>query len=265
MTNQQIPHVWYYQEKESAKGSNLFFEGPIIYSYGRHFPIATLKNDVVFFTTDTYSVTTAKHISLVRQAIPSFTTIIYCKHPDEASNGYHSKNIESFKRTLESIKKDLGKARKKETHIQNLSSTYNNVVKYYNHFSLDTSEYSEIQELINSPEAVLLLTQKEKELTKAAKLKQEEKVKEWLNGETDYLPNISFDLLRVRNGNIETTRGLTFDLQECELFHRFIDKATEFKHYRIVRKDDVLHIGCHKFKTAYLKEFGNKLFKPALA
>lgn len=233
MTNQQIPHAWYYQEKESAKGSNLFFEGPTIYSYGRHFPIATLKNDVVLFTTDTYSVTTAKHISLVRRAIPSFTTIIYCKHPDEASNGYHSKNIESFKRTLESIKKDLGKARKKETHIQNLSSTYNNIVKYYNRFSLDISDYSEIQELINSPEAALLLTQKEKELTKAAKLKQEQQLNDWLEGKTDSAPHLPFDSLRVNGDTIETTRGLLFDLQECELFHRFIDKATEFKHYRI--------------------------------
>ena len=66
MTNQQLPHVWYYQEKESGKGSHMFFEGKTIYSYGRHFPIACLHNDVVLFTTDTYSMTTQRRPSLYR-------------------------------------------------------------------------------------------------------------------------------------------------------------------------------------------------------
>lgn len=264
MTNQQLPHVWYYQEKESGKGSHMFFEGKTIYSYGRHFPIACLHNDVVLFTTDTYSMTTQRHISLVRRAIPSFAQIIYCKHPDEASNGYHTKNIESYKRQLESIKRDLGKARKKQPHLQNLASTYNKLAAYSTYFQLDISEFNEIQTLINSPEAVQLLTQKEKELSRAVKLKQDQQLQDWLKGEINTAPQLPFDSLRIKDGQIETTKGLVFDLQECELFHRFIDKATEFKHYRIVRKDDILYIGCHKFKTAYLKQFGNKLFKPEL-
>lgn len=218
MTNQQLPHVWYYQEKESGKGSHMFFEGKTIYSYGRHFPIACLHNDVVLFTTDTYSMTTQRHISFVLRAIPSFAQIIYCKHPDEASNGYHTKNMESYKRQLESIKKDLGRARKKEPHLQNLASTYNQLAAYCTYFKLDISEFEEIQTLINSPEAVLLLTQKEKELSRAKKLQQEQQLNDWLEGKTNTAPQLPFDSLRLREGQIETTRGLVLIFRNANYF-----------------------------------------------
>ena len=48
----------------------MFIDGDTIYSYGRHFPIATWgPRGVVYVTTQRYSVSTARHISLVRQAL----------------------------------------------------------------------------------------------------------------------------------------------------------------------------------------------------
>jgi len=68
--------------QDFARNSNntLYFEGDTIYSYGSHFPIAThvtnaANEPAILFTTDTYSVTTARHISYVRRAIPNHATV----------------------------------------------------------------------------------------------------------------------------------------------------------------------------------------------
>lgn len=34
-----VAHLWANEKKESARGSNLFFEGRSIYSYGYHFEV----------------------------------------------------------------------------------------------------------------------------------------------------------------------------------------------------------------------------------
>ena len=40
MNNSMVAHLWANEKKESARGSNLFFEGRSIYSYGYHFEVA---------------------------------------------------------------------------------------------------------------------------------------------------------------------------------------------------------------------------------
>ena len=70
----------------------MFFEYGIIYSYGYHFPIAKhIKKDVILFTSKGYSVSTSKHQSYTRQAIPHGTTILTVPKID---GGYHFHNVE---------------------------------------------------------------------------------------------------------------------------------------------------------------------------
>lgn len=37
MNNSMVAHLWANEKKEFARGSNFFFEGKSIYSYGHHF------------------------------------------------------------------------------------------------------------------------------------------------------------------------------------------------------------------------------------
>lgn len=37
MNNSMVAHLWANEKQESANGSNFYFEGESIYSYGRHF------------------------------------------------------------------------------------------------------------------------------------------------------------------------------------------------------------------------------------
>lgn len=72
-------HAWAHQLSPAGHASNFYFEGPTVYSYGGHFPIATLDGDRVFFTTKGYSSSTAQHKAKVRSAV-SHLKIIYVEH-----------------------------------------------------------------------------------------------------------------------------------------------------------------------------------------
>jgi hypothetical protein len=71
--NRQLAHVWAQQNQPHGSGSNFFFDGPSIYSYGRHFEIArfvTRKGQrCVLFTTRSYSNSTSKHLAFARYAL----------------------------------------------------------------------------------------------------------------------------------------------------------------------------------------------------
>jgi hypothetical protein len=99
----EIPHLWAHKVQDSARNAqgNLYFENETIYSYGSHFPIArhvvdnlTKKTSrpAVLFTTRGYSVTTNRHISAVRSAIPKDVPVFHVYSPDsrpeESLSGY---------------------------------------------------------------------------------------------------------------------------------------------------------------------------------
>lgn len=68
-TNRELAHVWAGQKQQEGRGSHMLFDGPSIYSYGRHFEIARWVKGAVLFTSRDYSATTSKHKYCVRRAI----------------------------------------------------------------------------------------------------------------------------------------------------------------------------------------------------
>jgi hypothetical protein len=76
MNNSMVAHLWAHEQEESASGSNFFFEGTSIYSYGHHFEVGRIvKNKqgkkAYLINEDYYSVTTSKRQYYVRNAIPT--------------------------------------------------------------------------------------------------------------------------------------------------------------------------------------------------
>lgn len=87
-TPDMVAHLWAHQAQDEARTptSNLYFQGPTVFSYGSHFPIArhTEKHGAaVLFTTRSYSVTTSKHLAIVRQACRHLN-IIYLNNPNNS-------------------------------------------------------------------------------------------------------------------------------------------------------------------------------------
>lgn len=70
----ELTHQWANNPDLSAKCGNVFCEDGTLYSYGRHFPVATLRTlddgtAIVLFNPDRYSVSTSKHQSYARGAV----------------------------------------------------------------------------------------------------------------------------------------------------------------------------------------------------
>lgn len=80
----EVAHVWASRSQAEGRCSNVFFDGPNIYSYGRHFLIARFddKRRAVVMTDRRYSVTTAKHARLVRAAV-SHMDVHHVPYPED--------------------------------------------------------------------------------------------------------------------------------------------------------------------------------------
>lgn len=84
--NRDLAHVWSGQQQQAGRGSNMFFEGPSIYSYGRHFEIARWVNGVVLFNSGRYSSSTSKHQAYTRRAVNHADVFTVESMTDHAAN-----------------------------------------------------------------------------------------------------------------------------------------------------------------------------------
>jgi hypothetical protein len=96
-----------------------YFRNDTIYSFGTHFPIATLTtapngDAVIFSTTRTVRQRTSRHLSEVRSGIRNtHRKVIYVNDPTEI---YGVGNVEQMKRDFTAVEAQHAKARKPELY-----------------------------------------------------------------------------------------------------------------------------------------------------
>lgn len=117
MNNSMVAHLWAHEQEESASGSNFFFEGTSIYSYGYHFEVGRIvKNKqgkkAYLINEDYYSATTSKHQCYVRNAIPTWAMVF-----SVGDNISDTGNMRFVASKLESIKKSIEKYKRAKTEL----------------------------------------------------------------------------------------------------------------------------------------------------
>lgn len=190
----EVAHIWAAQSQQSARnqGNNFYFEGKTIFSYGRHFPIATIMEDkTVLFTLLSYSNTTAKHIRLTESAV-SHLDKIYCAEVPiylPVSQHIHDKNITHWKGNISNLFNQLGnkKIRDIQGRINAIEHEKSQLNKYCQYFKIKIKD-AELKKLLTQSEkpefvdiARKAVANKDKIL--AAKMKKAAKAYE-----TKYLP-----------------------------------------------------------------------------
>lgn len=272
--NSTVAHYWANKNQaEASSGGNFFYENDIIYSYGRHFQIAKHvinenRDRAVLFTQQTYSNTTAQHISIVKQAC-NHLSVIYCKSPDSS----HDANFAHWLSMAEEIAEKLLKATKPEKYLNALNSVKGYAEKYSEFWQLPLpvplesildienkeqyKSYSENKQTLLQAEEKARKTREKKEHTK--------QLKKWLSGETNRLyTRIDRDYLRMNeNGEIETTQGVKVGLVQARIFWKLIKDGKlsvgdNIAQYTVDVIGDNIKIGCHTFPTDYLIKFGEK-------
>lgn len=142
MNNRMIAHLWANEKKESANGSNFFFEGESIYSYGYHFEAGRIVRNkrgekAYLINSIHYSSTTSKHQYFVRNAIPTDSKIF--------SVGYNMSNTGNMAfvtSKLESIKDAIEKYKKVRTELpyRDVWGVFKNMMDYIEFFGMGTPQ-----------------------------------------------------------------------------------------------------------------------------
>lgn len=251
VSESQVAHLWANQVQDEARNPHktFYFDNRTIYSYGRHFPIATIDandSNLVFFTTRDYSNTTSKHKYTVRYAA-SHKTLLYCKNPFSASCGNHSENIADFEAKAKAEASKLKNARKPELYLEKIRDQRYLLEKYAKHFNINLDTCGVPLAFIwveskdggtKASEAELIERQKAKELADKNRAIHEaeqlalhkKRVTYWRKFQkayyndkaTLYSRNEGIDYLRFneKTQRIETSQGVEVPLRTGKTFYK---------------------------------------------
>lgn len=293
-----IAHAWAHEHSMPKGGfSRMFFQGDTIYSYGYHFPIARHYKGVILFTTQTNSVTTAKHISAVSRAI-SHKNIVYCyeipQYPPFTSA--HESNINHWKREIESLLRSITKARKKEIYIGKIETQRKQAAKYIQLFNLKLKAADKKMIFATDIEGYEASVKKAAE---ADKRKQKAILKKglklhplWINAWRAYTEkdlNLSRDdirlveavefadnnhnrvRLRTNDVNVETSKGIVMPVTVARRFYlKYLSVVAaggcngscnyKMLDFEVTRMDQTgLLVGCHDVSRAEIDHLAARL------
>lgn len=270
-----IAHNWAHEltspyKKYTGQGSNFYYDGKTIYSYGRHFPIAVISKEdsnIVYFTTRSYSVTTSGHISTARQAV-NHKTLIYCKNPDEADSGYHDNNVQDFEYIAKQAAKNLPRSRKPEIYLTQIAYQLERLETYCKHFKIDAKQYPLVWVYVKSKSGASEATEAEIQAIEAARIIKEKALKKQHAKELKEFRTFKRNRLSVHNGKdylrfnplsgrIETSQQIEIPTEAAKRFYKWL-KATvknggcdgeckmQILHYEVTKVDaNFFKIGCH--------------------
>ena len=143
MNNSMVAHLWANEKQESANGSNFYFEGESIYSYGRHFEVGRIvrnkRGEKAYLINDIYySSSTSKHQCRVREAIPTGSKVFYV----ECNISYCIGNMLFVTNMLECIKDAIEKYKKARTELsyRDVWGAFKNMMDYIEFFDMGTPQ-----------------------------------------------------------------------------------------------------------------------------
>jgi len=226
-----------------------------IYSYGKHFPIATILNNCVLFTTGSYSVTTGKHINEAMGAIyghdkkifrvPDLEVLSVWNIDSLDKSILHKNNTDSYYKRYDEEVRGAARSRKYTDHYLGRAVDLANELKdYVDVFDLDAApidtsliDLEAVKENIKAERKKTARINKEKKAQLL--IDQQENIKKWRNGERVYGSMYGLPcMLRINKDNdtIETSQGANVPIKDAKwlliYIRMFLNGQVEFEHKR---------------------------------
>lgn len=294
--NAQLCHVWAQQTQPTGRSGSMFFEGNKIYSYGTHYLAGIiLKNkkgkQFAVLNSNSYSVTTSKHMGLVCSAVYGLMPYFYSPSPNDLNCTLnHSEVRIQFK--IDAYLK-MKKVTSKE-EIRNAFATIHARQKEYNELRailgkkpkfISTKKLDEIEthlkarlkryQELNTPDQIA-----KREKIKQAKTlkKQSESIAKFRAGENVLIRGLPYELLRVKGDEVQTSRGASVPLSQAIQLFKCIKSGkgeglllagTQIGHFRLTDiytqgAETVVTIGCHKILMSEAEKVLSEFLKPKL-
>lgn len=290
-----IAHRWAHQLEDYARNAyrNFYYEGKTIYSYGRHFPIASLavnpnasNEATVFLTYRTYSNTTAGHIATVRGAI-THMNVIRCHNPKNAIDGYHTDNLNDYASQINyHLKQITPRTRNHARYIVPAQDMAADASAYMAFFKIKpTPELKKAIATAVSTEVIELMRQSyedelaRKEKARAKQMRLLEKaLPYWRNATpSDQIPDElkglhipdDITLLRVVGDTVETSKGIKLSTAVAKRFYqwymRIAPKGCKGCDYKMLdypvteANAERLVVGCHNIARSEIDYIAKQL------
>lgn len=267
-SHSEVCHVWTQNNQALGKSGNIFFEEDTIFSYGKHYWLGyRIASDIVFINSSGYSVSTAKHTSLLRRAV-SHLTIFEVPTRDD-----HKINLEYLVEEATKERNRLLKARThtSEVHLDTLKKQVRSYAERFTYGSLKLWAYGVINELTLSDDAKIKIKEQEQWLREKNKREKADKLvletvdlEKWMKGEST---NRYFTQTRLRvNGDmVETSKGAKVTSKEAKVLYKLIraEKPVHgFKigYYQVTScNSKKLVVGCHNIPMSEIHRIGDLL------
>ena len=258
MNNEQVVRQWAAGNGGAAHSSNISYEGSVLYSYGvaigwihhRRIALIDLKK---------FSATTSRHIQLARvEAKKNMTTLAL---PLGDPRDWKPEAVgDSLNRLIEYLAESFARART----LRSKRAFYTDMLK--------AGEMCSAAELLfpdyDFSELRLCLNVESKSLESQLEIKERGQVDSWLAGTSDRLDCHNV-YLRVREGEVQTSKGITISLKDAfKIFQLWrkcggfgdtyqIDNEKDFTPHHVVIYPDLVRSGCHTLKRGELERFAN--------
>ena len=279
--NSDVAHFWANQNQDSLSNANgsFYYNDDIIFSYGSHFPIARIIDNIVLFTTGSYSNTTAKHMNHVHHAISHKKIFTVSNVRASGENQHLSNFIDYNERFTDTIKQAVRARSNKSWLLEAAENLANEANEYAKYFDLDIVPIDATKLDMDSIKETL--KQEKIEKAKQAKIKakqllidQADNIEKWRNGERVYSSLYSLPcMLRINKekATIETSQGANIPLSFAPKLWRYIQRCiinkTVFNGglkvgYYLLNKIDKngnIKVGCHNIKYSELLNIAKQL------
>jgi len=308
-TGSQVAHIWAQQGMSrqqhaitwARNGSNsIYFQSSIIYSYGAHFPVAqfhknTAGETCVLFTTERYSLTTAKHISYAARAIPHSIPVFNCpltrKYQDALNNDPKAAHTFVMQWAEQQVSENIVKAsraRSNASYLLQTAADYQANANRYLEFMGDKrrvdklpADFDALMEQAQIKRARAEEQAAERYKNRAARRAELDKqhAAEWRAGAWNGVLWHAPVMLRIKGDEIETSRGARIPLDHAphlfKLWRTCIDTGRDYQRnghteyagtFAIdsITADGTLLAGCHVIDAAELERMAQTLgYMPA--
>lgn len=143
-SNQKLVHAFATFKSYEGRANNMYFGGSTIYSYGYHFPIATRTDQATFFNISNYSNTTAKHKSLVRNALlnDKFIECMFVPTISQIERNFlddtHKNNFNYWEVRIANLLKEIEnpRVRNKKSRLLEIEKLNINKTEYKKYFNI---------------------------------------------------------------------------------------------------------------------------------
>ena len=296
MNNRNLAHNWANQVKPSGKGSNFYYDGPRLYSYGPHFTVGLLvetkRGRIALLNSRRYSVSTTKHQSYAATAASHLTAFrVPCMGADADSI---AGNLAYYLERIEAGKKELLTARKYHAmRLEGLGALIREAALFAGLFHggaatarrklrglasaladgglFSDKEQARINAKITAAREAEEKLQARLEVEQAAKLVEDTAALEvWANGGEDRPPYYTAapTRLRIKGAAVETSRGAVVSCRAARILWAAIKAGREVvgmvvDGYTVTALNGTLKIGCHVIERAEVERVGALLDKRA--